>query len=76
MAAYRHALREGLQSIRERQPRWILEKAPHELDGLFAPVDMPLVHLQKGAYGPPSVRAALIVVAITAVPYLAAMAPR
>jgi hypothetical protein len=73
VAAYRHAVREGLRSIRERQPRWILDKAVHELDGLFTPIEMVLVHLQKGGYGPPSLRAAWVVAAVTVPPYLAAM---
>jgi 4-amino-4-deoxy-L-arabinose transferase-like glycosyltransferase len=73
VAAYRHAVREGLRSIRERQPRWILDKTVHELDGLFTPIDMALVHLQKGGYGPPSLGAAWVVAAVTVPPYLAAM---
>ena len=73
VAAYRHAVQEGLRSIRERQPRWVLDKATRELDGLFTPVDMALVHIEKGGYGPPSLRAARLVVAVTALPYLAAM---
>ena len=73
VAAYRHAVREGLRSIRERQPRWMLDKAVGELDGLFTPINMALVHIQKGAYGPPSLRAAWLVAAVTVLPYLAAM---
>jgi hypothetical protein len=73
VAAYRHAVREGLRSIRERQPWWILDKTIHELDGLFAPIDMALVHLQRGGYGPPTLRAAWVVAAVTIPPYLAAM---
>jgi len=74
VAAYHHAVREGLRSIRERQPRWILDKTVDELDGLFTPINMALVHIQKGGYGPPSLRAAWVVAAITVLPYLAAMA--
>jgi 4-amino-4-deoxy-L-arabinose transferase-like glycosyltransferase len=74
VAAYRHATREGLRSIRERQPRWILDKTVDELGQLFTPIDMALVHLQKGGYGPPSLRAAWVVVAVTVPPYVAAMA--
>ena len=73
VAAYRHAVREGLRSIRERQPRWILDKTVDELDGLFTPINMALVHIQKGGYGPPSLRAAWVVAAVTVSPYLAAM---
>jgi hypothetical protein len=73
VAAYRYALSEGLRSIRERQPRWILDKTVHELDGLFTPIDMAMVHLQKGGYGPPSLGAAALVAAVTVPPYLAAM---
>jgi 4-amino-4-deoxy-L-arabinose transferase-like glycosyltransferase len=73
VAAYRHAAREGLRAIGERQPGWILDKTVDELDGLFTPINMALVHLQKGGYGPPSLRAAWVVAAVTVPPYLAAM---
>lgn len=73
VAAYRHAVGEGLRSIRERQPWWILDKAVHELDGLFTPINMAVVHVQKGGYGPPRLPAAWVVAAVTVPPYLAAM---
>jgi hypothetical protein len=74
VAAYRHAVREGLRSIRERQPRWIVDKAAQALEGLFTPVDMAVVQVQKGSYGPPGARAAWTAAAITIPPYLAATA--
>jgi 4-amino-4-deoxy-L-arabinose transferase-like glycosyltransferase len=74
VAAYRYAMREGLRSVRERQPRWILDKTVGELDQMFTPATMPLVHLQKGGYGSPSLPAAWVVVALTVPPYGAAMA--
>jgi 4-amino-4-deoxy-L-arabinose transferase-like glycosyltransferase len=74
VAAYRHAVREGLGAIRERQPRWILDKTPGELDELFAPTNMIVVHVQKGAYGPPRLRDAWLAAAITFPPYVAAIA--
>ena len=52
VAAYRHAVREGLRSIRERQPRWILDKTVDELDRLFTPINMALVHIRREATAP------------------------
>jgi hypothetical protein len=73
VAAYRHAMREGWRAIRERQPRWILDKTVAESCELFTPVNMVLVHIEKRAYGPPRPWATWLAAAVTVLPYLAAM---
>jgi hypothetical protein len=74
VAAYRHAMREGRRAIRERQPRWILDKTVGESCQLFTPVNMAVVHIEKGGYGPPRPAVTWLVAAVTVLPYVAAMA--
>jgi hypothetical protein len=74
VAAYRMAVARGMESIRERQPWWLLEKSAHEIPELFTPVNMVLVHIQKRGYGTPRPALTWAVAAITLAPYLAVMA--
>ena len=73
VAAYRDAVGQGLRSIRQRQPWWLLDKAVHEVPDLFTPNNMALVHIQKRGYGPLRPGLAWAVAAVTLVPYLVVM---
>jgi 4-amino-4-deoxy-L-arabinose transferase-like glycosyltransferase len=73
VAAYRDAMGRGLQSIRERQPRWILDKTLHEVEGLFTPNNMVLVHIEKRGYGMPRPLGTWAAAVVTLVPYVGLM---
>ena len=49
---YEHARRRAVEAILERQPLWILEKLRSELPEFWAAHAQPIVHLERGAYGP------------------------
>jgi 4-amino-4-deoxy-L-arabinose transferase-like glycosyltransferase len=72
-AQHRHAVREGLRALWERQPGWLLDKAVHEIPDLLTPDNMPLVHINKRGYGRPRTTVAWGVAAVTVVPYLLVM---
>jgi 4-amino-4-deoxy-L-arabinose transferase-like glycosyltransferase len=73
VAAYRYATAEGLRAIRERQPLWIFEKTIREVAGVFTPVSMALVQIEKRGYGPLQPRTTWLVAAALILPYLAVM---
>ena len=70
---YEHARRRAVEAILERQPLWILEKLRSELPEFWAAHAQPIVHLERGAYGPVRRPLALAAVAVVLVPYLAAL---
>lgn len=65
VAQYQTARREGLRAIAGRQPLWILEKLRDELPRFWEADSLALIHIRRGAYGPPRtqvlVGAALVV---------------
>jgi hypothetical protein len=71
---YEHARRRALEAILQRQPLWIFEKLRSELPEFWAAHAQPIVHLERGAYGPVRRPLALAAVALVLVPYLAALA--
>jgi hypothetical protein len=71
---YEHARRRALEAILERQPFWIFEKLRSELPEFWAAHAQPIVHIERGAYGPVRRPLALAAVALVLVPYLAALA--
>jgi 4-amino-4-deoxy-L-arabinose transferase-like glycosyltransferase len=73
VAAYRYAVKQGLHAIRDRQPLWVLDKTVGAVSGLFAPVNMVIVHVEKRGYGAPRPPLTWAVATVTVLPYLAAM---
>jgi 4-amino-4-deoxy-L-arabinose transferase-like glycosyltransferase len=71
---YEHARRRALEAILERQPLWIFEKLASELPEFWAAHAQPIVHLERGGYGPVRRPLALAAVAVVLVPYVAAVA--
>jgi len=71
---YEHARRRALEAILERQPLWIFEKLRSELPEFWAAHAQPIVHIERGAYGPLKRPIALAAVAVVLVPYLAVLA--
>ena len=74
IAQYEHARSRALEAIRERQPLWIFEKLRSELPEFWAAHAQPIVHIERGAYGPIRRPFALAAVAIVLGPYLLALA--
>ncbi|HEY7511776.1 MAG TPA: glycosyltransferase family 39 protein [Vicinamibacteria bacterium] len=72
---YRYALRRGLQSIRERQPAWLLEKLAEQMPMFWEAESMAAIHLKRGAYGPVRPRWAIVVGLLLLLPYLAVLPP-
>ena len=60
---YEHARRRAVEAILERQPLWILEKLRDEMPAFWAAHGQPIVHLERGAYGPVARPRALAAVA-------------
>ena len=70
---YEHARRRALEAILERQPLWLFEKLRSELPEFWAAHAQPIVHIERGAYGPVRRPLALAAVALVLVPYLGAL---
>jgi hypothetical protein len=70
---YWHARRRAVEAIVERQPLWILEKLRDEMPAFWAAHGQPIVHLERGAYGPVARPLALAAVAVVLLPYLAVL---
>jgi 4-amino-4-deoxy-L-arabinose transferase-like glycosyltransferase len=70
---YEHARRRAIEAILERQPLWILEKLRDEMPAFWAAHGQPIVHLERGAYGPVARPLALVAVAVVLLPYLAVL---
>jgi 4-amino-4-deoxy-L-arabinose transferase-like glycosyltransferase len=73
IAKYEHARRRAIEAILERQPLWILEKLRDEMPAFWAAHGQPIVHLERGAYGPVARPLALATVAVVLLPYLAVL---
>jgi 4-amino-4-deoxy-L-arabinose transferase-like glycosyltransferase len=71
---YEHARRRAVEAILERQPLWVFEKLRSELPEFWAAHAQPIVHVERGAYGPLKRPVALAAVAVVLVPYLAVLA--
>ena len=70
---YELARRRAIESILERQPLWILEKLRDEMPAFWAAHGQPIVHLERGAYGPVARPRALAAVVVVLSPYLAVL---
>jgi hypothetical protein len=73
IAKYQHARRRAIESILERQPLWILEKLRDEMPAFWAAHSQPIVHIERGAYGPVARSRALAAVAVVLLPYFAVL---
>jgi 4-amino-4-deoxy-L-arabinose transferase-like glycosyltransferase len=74
IAKYEHARRRGIEAVLERQPWWILEKLRDEMPEYWAAHGQPIVHVERGAYGPVTDRrAAYAAIAVVLLPYLAVL---
>jgi 4-amino-4-deoxy-L-arabinose transferase-like glycosyltransferase len=73
IAKYEHARRRAIEAILARQPLWILEKLRDEVPAFLAAHGQPIVHLERGAYGPVSRARAWAAVAVVLLPYLAVL---
>jgi Dolichyl-phosphate-mannose-protein mannosyltransferase len=71
---YEHARRRAVEAILERQPLWLFEKLRSELPEFWAAHAQPIVHIERGAYGPLKRPVALAAVAVVLAPYLAVLA--
>jgi hypothetical protein len=56
-----------------RQPRWIFEKLRDEMPAYWAAHGQPIVHIERGAYGPVARPAAVAAVGAVLGPYLAVL---
>jgi 4-amino-4-deoxy-L-arabinose transferase-like glycosyltransferase len=70
IARYEHARRRAIEAILARQPLWILEKLRDEVPAFLAAHGQPIVHLERGAYGPVARARAWAAVAVVLLPYL------
>lgn len=69
LVAYRHAWREGLAAVRERQPWWLLEQLWRQLPPLATSANLVVIHLERQAYGPVTPATAWAVLLVTALPH-------
>lgn len=74
IAKYDHARRRAVEAILERQPWWILEKLREVMPEYWAAHGQPIVHMERGAYGPLRRPLAFAAIALLLAPYLAALA--
>ncbi len=74
IAQERHARREALATILDRQPRWLLEKLAHEMPAFWGINDQIVVHLERRAYKRLPVWINRMVALTTVLPYLAVLA--
>ncbi len=70
LAAYRHAWREGLASLRARQPWWLFEQIGEQLPRFWTASNMIIMHLERRAYGQVPVWAARGVLLLTVLPHV------
>jgi 4-amino-4-deoxy-L-arabinose transferase-like glycosyltransferase len=71
LAAYRHAWREGLASVRQRQPWWLFEQLGQQIPQFWTSNNLVLIQLQRRAYAPvvtPSTARAVLL--LTALPHV------
>ena len=74
IAKYEHARRRGIEAVLERQPWWIFEKLRDEMPEYWAAHGQPIVHIERGAYGPVNKPIACVAIAVVLLPYLAVLA--
>jgi hypothetical protein len=72
---YHHALRRGLESIRDRQPTWLLEKLVEQMPMFWEAESMAAIHVKRGAYGPVPVPWAVAIALLMVIPYLGLLPP-
>ncbi len=70
VAAYRHAWSEGLASVRARQPWWLFQQLGQQLPRFWTAVSLPVIHIERQAYGPVRPWVAWTVFAVTAFPHV------
>ena len=70
---YEHARRRGIEAVLERQPWWIFEKLRDEMPEYWAAHGQPIVHIERGAYGPVNKPIAYAAIAAVLLPYLAVL---
>jgi hypothetical protein len=75
VSQYRHAVRRGLQSIRERQPTWFFEKLVEQMPMFWEAESMAAIHVKRGAYGAVGVAWAIAIAVVLLLPYLALLPP-
>jgi 4-amino-4-deoxy-L-arabinose transferase-like glycosyltransferase len=73
IAKYEHARRRGIEAVLERQPWWIFEKLRDEMPEYWAAHGQPIVHIERGAYGPVNKPIAYAAIAAVLLPYLAVL---
>jgi 4-amino-4-deoxy-L-arabinose transferase-like glycosyltransferase len=71
---FRVMRRRGIQAIIDRQPTWIVEKLNEQMPKFWELDSFPLAHMRRGAYGPASTRAYLLVAFVVLIPYLVILA--
>jgi 4-amino-4-deoxy-L-arabinose transferase-like glycosyltransferase len=67
---YHHALRKGMEAIRDRQPSWFFEKLGQEMPNFWEADSQALVHVKRGAYGAPRPFVAWFTAVLVVGPYL------
>jgi hypothetical protein len=72
---YRHALHRGLESIRDRQPTWILEKLVEQMPMFWEAESMAAIHIKRGVYGAVPHGWAMAWGLVLLLPYLALLPP-
>jgi 4-amino-4-deoxy-L-arabinose transferase-like glycosyltransferase len=72
---YHHAVRRGLESIRERQPAWFFEKLVEQMPMFWEAESMAAIHIKRGAYGPVPPSWAILFGLVLLLPYLALLPP-
>jgi 4-amino-4-deoxy-L-arabinose transferase-like glycosyltransferase len=70
---YEHARRRGIEAVLARQPWWIFEKLRDEMPEYWAAHGQPIVHIERGAYGPVNKPIAYAAIAAVLLPYLAVL---
>ena len=70
LAAYRHAWREGLASVRARQPSWLFEQVGRQLPQFWTSANLVVIHLERQAYGRVAPWLAWTVLLATGVPHI------
>jgi 4-amino-4-deoxy-L-arabinose transferase-like glycosyltransferase len=70
VAAYRHAWREGLAAVRSRQPWWLFEQVGRQVPRFWTAVSMPVIHVERQAYGATSPALAWTILLVTALPHV------
>ena len=73
VAQERHARREAMKAVLDRQPRWLLDKLVHETKAFWGVNDQIVVHLERRAYKRQPVETNRLVALLTVLPYLAVL---